>query len=125
MDEQTGSVLVPDKAASEVPANSARLKSIANLIPHQFKPGQSGNPSGRPKKLITDATRELLAKKDAATGLTNAHLVAEAQIREAIKGETAAYNAIADRTEGKVPQPISGDEDGEPLRIQFVGFADH
>ena len=92
------------------------------LKPFHFQPGKSGNPSGRPRKLITDATREILAERDERTGLTNARLVAQAHIEQAIKGETAAYNAVADRTEGKVPQPLSGDADGEPIKVAFVGF---
>jgi hypothetical protein len=50
------------------------------------------------------ATREWLQQVDAKSGKTNAELVAEAQGRKALKGETAAYNALADRTEGRPAQ---------------------
>jgi Family of unknown function (DUF5681) len=121
MDEQTDSVLVPPNSVtgnSEQKTGIAR--SLANLRP--WRPGQSGNPQGRPKKLITEATREWLAKVDESTGLTNAQMVAKAQVEQAIKGETAAYNAVADRTEGKVIQPIAGDADGNPISIEFIGL---
>lgn len=70
----------------------------------QFKPGKSGNPGGRPKALIADASREWLKQIDRNTGQTNAELIAKAQGKKALKGETSAYNAIADRTEGKPAQ---------------------
>lgn len=80
----------------------------AAIKPFEFKPGQSGNPGGRPKKTkITDATREWLEQVDERTGKTNAELVAEAQGKEAIRGNTSAYNAMADRTEGKPSQSIN------------------
>jgi hypothetical protein len=121
MDEQP-QVLVPEqKSANKHVFNPE--KPAEHLKPYWWQPGKSGNPNGRPKKLITEATREWLAKVDETTGLTNAQMVARAQGEQALKGETPAYNAIADRTEGKVPQPLSGDVDGEPIRVEFVGFA--
>ena len=69
----------------------------------QFKPGNRANPGGRPKKTkITDATRAWLEEIDPVTGMTNAERVARAQGRQALKGSTGAFNALADRTEGKV-----------------------
>ncbi len=67
----------------------------------QFKPGKSGNPGGRPKALISDATRDWLKAVDPRTGRSNAELVAQAQGKKALKGDTSAYNAVADRSEGK------------------------
>jgi hypothetical protein len=76
--------------------------SLRNLRP--WKKGQSGNPGGRPKELISDASREWLTRINQKTGKTNAELVAEAQGKKALKGNTPAYNALADRTEGKPAQ---------------------
>ena len=70
----------------------------------RFQSGKSGNPGGRPKALISDASREWLKQIDGKTGETNAELIAKAQGKKALKGETSAYNALADRTEGKPAQ---------------------
>ena len=37
----------------ETPEEQKRNKGWDNLLPHQFKPGQSGNPGGRPKGSIS------------------------------------------------------------------------
>jgi hypothetical protein len=84
-------------------------KQLANLRP--FKPGQSGNPNGRPRKaLLSDALRRQLAI--ALPGMserTQAEAIAAALIREAIDGNVQAAREIGDRTEGKPAQAIALD----------------
>jgi hypothetical protein len=70
----------------------------------QIQPGEVRNPGGRPKGLISDATRDWLKAVDPKTRKTNAQLVVEAQGKKGKKGETAAYNALADRSEGRPAQ---------------------
>ncbi len=43
-------------------ANSEKRARGDNLKPYQFKPGQSGNPSGRPKGTLKDYVRQKIAK---------------------------------------------------------------
>ena len=75
---------------------------------HRFKPGQSGNPGGRPKtKLITQAYRELLEQLDPKEKITLAQLLAKKTVEQARKGSLAALKEITDRTEGKSVQPLS------------------
>jgi hypothetical protein len=73
----------------------------------QIKRGEVRNPGGRPKsKLLSEAYRTLLATEFPGDkkGRTYAELIAEGQLREAIKGKTPAAKEAADRTEGPVTQ---------------------
>jgi hypothetical protein len=91
-----------------------------------WKPGQSGNPGGRPKrKPLTDAYAALLDKpipSDMARQLkldestTYAQVIAMSLVREAVKGKVNAAAEVADRVEGKITQPISG-ADGGAIQI--------
>lgn len=95
---------------SEQRENSARIKRRGNpekIRPHQFKPGQSGNPGGRPKTTpLTDALCELLGKPypNDARHRTFAQVIAAAQVKKAEKGSIAHFNAVADRVEGRPRQ---------------------
>jgi hypothetical protein len=77
--------------------------------PFRWKKGQSGNPSGRPKsKTLSDAYKcklEELVPNDPG-GRTWAEIIAEAQIRDAVRGNVQAAREIADRTEGRARQAI-------------------
>jgi Family of unknown function (DUF5681) len=93
--------------------NSDKIK------PYQFKPGQSGNPGGRPKRPLSDAYRDLMDKivPGDKEKRTFAELIALAVAKEAIKGKTQAAIEIADRVEGKSMQgvQVSGPSGGAIL----------
>jgi len=77
--------------------------------PHRWRKGQSGNPSGRPKsKTLSDAYRCKLEEPvpNDPEGRTWAELIAEAQVRDAVRGNVQAAREIADRTEGRARQAI-------------------
>jgi Family of unknown function (DUF5681) len=77
--------------------------------PYQWKKGQSGNPSGRPKsKTLSDAYRNKLEElvPNDPEGRTWAEIIAEAQVRDAVRGNVQAAREIADRTEGRARQAI-------------------
>jgi ribosomal protein L29 len=88
----------------------------------RWKPGQSGNPGGRPKKTpLADACRELLnmpVPKD-KSGRSYAEAISEKLARKALAGNISAVREIADRAEGKARQAmeLSGPGSG-PLEIQ-------
>jgi len=82
-----------------------------NLKP--WPKGFSGNPGGRPKrKPIEEAL--LAALKPA-----EAQAVAKALVRQAKRGNVRAFDSLADRVDGKVPQAVTGD-DGGPLEIVVI-----
>ncbi len=82
-----------------------------------FKPGQSGNPKGRPK---IDREVRALARQYTAEAIER--LVFWMRSTNA-KASVAAANAILDRAWGKPTQHIAGDEDGGPLVVKIVRFA--
>jgi ribosomal protein L17 len=98
---------IPD-ADKQQKSNDARARRLANLKP--FKPGQSGNPAGRPKALtLSEAYRRELAKIDEADPQkrTFAEVLAEQMIVRAKTGDVAALKEVADRVEGKAKQTIT------------------
>jgi hypothetical protein len=95
------------------------MSKVTNTNPpeeHRFKPGQSGNPNGRPLGVPNTKTRlqRLLVLEqeitNPVTGNKEMFTVAEqmdlAMINKARKGDTRAYQALVDRLEGKAPQFI-------------------
>jgi hypothetical protein len=70
----------------------------------KWKPGQSGNPKGRPPKLvsITSYLKKDLATIDEKTGKTYAEIVAQKLIDLALGGDLEAIKEILNRIDGKV-----------------------
>src|SRR5215471_3896278 len=108
---------------------------VENLQP-PWKHGESGNPSGRPKKLpITDryaAVAELPVPDNLLTALklseaeksaikTYGDALVLSQFRAGIKGKTEPAREIADRLESRARQAVevSGAE-GKPIDVQFM-----
>jgi hypothetical protein len=68
-----------------------------------WKPGQSGNPRGRPpnEQTIANALREVGNRIDPATGKRNVLRLAEVAYELGLGGNVAAINFISERVEGK------------------------
>jgi hypothetical protein len=80
-----------------------------NKVGKTFRPGQSGNPKGRPKSaLLSDALRHMLAEAcPEDPERTWAEVIADALIARAAAGDVQAAKEIADRVEGKARQHVT------------------
>jgi hypothetical protein len=91
-----------------------------------WKPGQSGNPKGRPRniKYITELAREKLGEScPYDPEKTWAEYLVDRWFGQAV--ENAGYfKELMDRLEGKVTQPISGELKGNVTWIIGKGYAD-
>lgn len=85
--------------------------------PTQFKPGQSGNPKGRPRKRpLSDLLAEKLVETaDGADAPWDDRLVM-ALLTTAVGGDVAALKEVFNRLEGKVPDRVTHGEDATPTR---------
>jgi hypothetical protein len=80
-----------------------------NKLGNRFKPGESGNPQGRPKiTLLSEALRAQLSEV-MPNERTVAERIAAALIAEAARGNVQAIREIGDRTEGKARQSVDVD----------------
>lgn len=119
--------------AAAVPANRGKNRGGVPPVEHRFKPGQSGNPFGRPRKItkyhealpdreLPDVIRQQL-KPLGFKGKTWGAAYAFGAGVQAIKGDIPALKEITDRVEGKVAQPITG-ADGSPLIPERASLVD-
>jgi hypothetical protein len=93
------------------PRDPARPKKAppAAFVERQWKPGQSGNPAGRPpgKPYLSDALRRLLeAAPEKLDG------IAEVLLLLAMKGDLGAIRELWDRTEGKPQASVRVEGEG-------------
>jgi hypothetical protein len=91
--------------------NSISKSKAGWLKPYHWPKGISGNPSGRPRKPITEAYADMAEQKYPGDpeGRTYAQLIAEGQCKAAIKGKTDAAREIREALEGKTPQALVDD----------------
>ena len=82
----------------------------------RWKPGQSGNPKGRPlsRPFKQSFERILQALEPSDPGRALDKLNA-AMYAKALNGDVAAYKELADRYEGKVPNPVGGTDELPPI----------
>jgi hypothetical protein len=82
-----------------------RIKEIG--IKTRFKPGQSGNPSGRAKNCVLSDMLDAIGNEiEPKSGKTFFQLAAEALLNKAFHGDIGAFRELADRVEGKPRQRV-------------------
>jgi hypothetical protein len=98
---------------------------------YRWKPGQSGNPKGRPPNIrtLTERMRGLLdetrvGKTDLPDGMTVADAIARVLVNGALKGDVRLLAMVVDRLDGRVPDAlvVSGSADA-PIKV-LVEYAD-
>ena len=96
-------------------------KNSKKVFGRPFKPGQSGNPNGRPKKgfAIADILNAKSNEIDAATGLTMREKMLNKvyDLATQDKPERWAVEFIADRTEGKSVERLAQTTKFEPFEL--------
>ncbi|KKK64193.1 hypothetical protein LCGC14_2986710 [marine sediment metagenome] len=86
--------------------NPVKHEKSRGFLEQQYKPGQSGNPAGRPPgiRYLSELARDILkqSRRGDTDGKTTDELVVLALVKEALKGNTKAIEMLHDWTEGKV-----------------------
>jgi len=99
--------------------------------PEGFKPGQSGNPNGRPKGVRNRSTvlREFLEAtlktKNPITGLEETLTVEQRMALSMIaqvltKGNVQAWNSIKDDVYGKIKETIDHTTKGKEIKAEII-----
>lgn len=87
--------------------------SNPNIKDYGFKPGQSGNPGGRPKRgwswasLFEEAAEEELTTKDGKITDKAKKFIAKKIVRMAVDGDIAAIKEIINRMDGMPQQKLT------------------
>ena len=89
-------------------------KQLEAIKPHQFRPGQSGNPGGRPRKgkfaeILISMADELVP--DDPKRRTWKRFLADQIFLQAAKGNVQAFAEIVNRVEGKAVQRVDSEGD--------------
>ncbi len=85
---------------------NGRNNGHENIEPHKWKPGQSGNPKGRPKTdSITKAIRKLL--DDGINGESLYEAIAKVAVQKALQGDRHFWQFVIDRCDGKVADALN------------------
>ena len=97
--------------------------SLKNLVRGRWKPGESGNPSGRPRpiyKVLTEILASPTVNEPHKWG--EARELARKLVDRAKRKSDVLMKEVLDRVDGPIPREVTG-EAGGPLKI-MVAFRD-
>lgn len=89
----------------------------------QFKPGESGNPNGRPKKgySITEMMKEMLANKPEVK-----EAIGKVIAKKALEGDMAAINKLWQYMDGMPIQGLElGGKNGDVIKVKIEGYGNN
>lgn len=95
--------------------------------PNQFKPGQSGNPNGRPPKEWTwsGLLKEKMEAMIGEDGLTIKDAVASSLLTKAMEGDVSAIKEVGNRVDGMPAQALDLTSKGDKLESPMVVIDTH
>jgi|LakMenE01Jun11ns_1017448.scaffolds.fasta_scaffold9848997_1 hypothetical protein len=116
--------ILKKEGSTTLSLNNRELSGMPTTPEHtRFKPGQSGNPNGRPKKLpkLDELLADVLGEdKD---GIEAAKAILMALRAKAAKGDVRAAEVLLDRAYGKSKQTVDLNHSGG-VNIIFEKAAD-
>ena len=92
----------------------ANPNASADHLP-KWKPGQSGNPAGSSKKQRIASELMAILAEAGKKGAPTLREVCLGLLERAKAGDVAAFNATADRIDGKVAQPVEVRDARSPI----------
>ena len=87
-----------------------------------WKPGESGNPNGRPLKIktIPDILHKIGEEEGTVDGKTKLDVIMYKVFQYALEGKPWAVQFIADRTEGKAKEFKEITHNNQPIKIMSL-----
>jgi len=94
----------------------------SHLKDYQFKPGESGNPGGRPKGSVNVSAilKRKFAEAKGKDGKTMAEMLVDVALAKALRGDFKVIDALFNRHEGKAVDKKESVESTEGMIYQFT-----